>query len=141
MTSAPLRLQRRRARGYSMQNESRDANGLYAVSVTRPGKWGNPFYPGSGMSMGFYDGDMRMVNPEPTPANCVAWFAKRLETMPGLAAAARAELQGMNLACYCALCAKHSGGKPFNVRCADCAPCHSDPLGMTANSLECVEIK
>ena len=39
----PQRIQRKRTKGYNMQAESMALNGLPAVSVCRPGKWGNHF--------------------------------------------------------------------------------------------------
>lgn len=39
----PVGIQRKRTKGYNMQQESLAINGLSAISVTRPGKWGNPF--------------------------------------------------------------------------------------------------
>lgn len=39
----PVRIQRKRIPGYNMQEHSLSLNGLLAVSVTRTGKWGNPF--------------------------------------------------------------------------------------------------
>src|SRR5450755_436631 len=39
----PVRIQRRRTRGYSMQAASRAINGFDCISVTRPGRWGNPY--------------------------------------------------------------------------------------------------
>ncbi len=39
----PMRIQRKRMAGFRLQDVSRALNGLDAVSVTRPGKWGNPF--------------------------------------------------------------------------------------------------
>lgn len=41
--TAPVRLQRRRVKGFDLQALSRSVNGLPAVDVTRAGKWGNPF--------------------------------------------------------------------------------------------------
>ena len=38
-----LRIQRHRRKGYDMQSASRAINGLACISVTRPGRWGNPF--------------------------------------------------------------------------------------------------
>lgn len=38
-----VRIQRKRTRGYNMQVDSRQVNGLDCVAVTRPGKWGNPY--------------------------------------------------------------------------------------------------
>lgn len=39
----PVRVQRKRVAGFDLQAESVALNGLPAVVVTRPGKWGNPF--------------------------------------------------------------------------------------------------
>jgi hypothetical protein len=39
----PVRIQRKRIAGYSMQAASRAVNGMVCISVTRPGRWGNPF--------------------------------------------------------------------------------------------------
>lgn len=39
----PIRLQRSRLAGFSLQAASLAANGLDCVIVSRPGKWGNPF--------------------------------------------------------------------------------------------------
>jgi hypothetical protein len=97
-SAAPVRVQRRRTKGWRMPPNT--------VSVTRPGRWGNPFFSGSGLSMGGFDDDMNMVNPPPTPANCVKWFRKRLETLrlhePEIFEAYIAPLRGKNLACWCA---------------------------------------
>lgn len=37
----PIRIQRKRTKGFSLQAQSPD--GRQVISVTRPGKWGNPF--------------------------------------------------------------------------------------------------
>lgn len=39
----PVRLQLSRRKGFNLQALSRETNGLEAVNVARPGKWGNPF--------------------------------------------------------------------------------------------------
>lgn len=39
----PVRLQLSRAKGFNLQALSREVNGLAAVNVARPSKWGNPF--------------------------------------------------------------------------------------------------
>lgn len=43
MTARPVRIRRRRAKGYEMQAVSRATNGLDCISITRPGRWGNPY--------------------------------------------------------------------------------------------------
>ena len=39
----PVRIQLSRRKGFKMQTLSRKFNGLDAVKVSRPGRWGNPF--------------------------------------------------------------------------------------------------
>ena len=46
MAERPIRLQLSRAKGFDLQALSRAANGLTAVNVGRPSKWGNPFIVG-----------------------------------------------------------------------------------------------
>ena len=41
--TAPIRLRLSRARSFDLQAASRAINGLPAVNVARPGRWGNPF--------------------------------------------------------------------------------------------------
>jgi hypothetical protein len=43
INTAPVRLQLSRHKGFNLQEHSRAINGLEAVNVARPGKWGNPF--------------------------------------------------------------------------------------------------
>ena len=110
----PVRLQRSRRAGFSLQAASRAANGLAAVNCARPSRWGNPFR--------FEAGDRFH------PADRFAW-----EALPLIDAA---PLRGLNLACFCRLCPAHAAtGKPFDVACPDCAPCHVDSLGMKANEV------
>lgn len=99
----PVRLRLSRAKGFELQALSIATNGLPAVKVARPSRWGNPFKVGEDHSYyggpGFEQG---------TAEQCVTLFAEHL-------AAARlpvAELRGKNLACFCRLD----------------APCHADVL-------------
>ena len=39
----PIRIQRKRTKGWNMQLESVRANGLRCVNVARPTRWGNPW--------------------------------------------------------------------------------------------------
>lgn len=39
----PVRIQLSRRKGFDLQAISRETNGLPAVTVARPGRWGNPF--------------------------------------------------------------------------------------------------
>lgn len=112
----PLRIQRKRTKGWRMPPDT--------VSVTRPGKWGNPF----------------RVDRDGDAATCVKKYKAKIGsnfwTWPTKYDIKR-ELQGKNLACFCKLCDKHKDGKPLNVRCSDCGPCHADVLGELANGFVC----
>lgn len=107
----PVRLQLSRAKGFDLQATSRAVNGLPAISVARPGPWGNPF----------------VVGRDGTQQQCVDLYAHLLlgnvVLRPGLDMATlkaahdhvraySAELAGHNLACWCRLG----------------TPCHADLL-------------
>jgi Domain of unknown function (DUF4326) len=72
----PVRIQQRRLKGW------RKPPG--AVSVARPGRWGNPFPVEHG-----------------DHATAVARFSEYLATQPELVAAARQALRGKDLMCFC----------------------------------------
>jgi hypothetical protein len=74
----PVRIQQRRLKGW------RKPAG--AVSVARPGRWGNPFP--------VQQGDH---------ATAVRLFEQYLETQPELVAAAKSLLKGKDLMCFCPL--------------------------------------
>ena len=71
-----------------------------------------------------------------TAAQATEWFAEYRRRYP-YSEARLAEIRGKNIMCWCALCDRHKDGKPLNVACADCAPCHADPLGRIANNFAC----
>lgn len=99
MVTPPKRIQRRRTKGWRMPEG--------AVSVTRPGKWGNPFIVG-------HDSPYQWA---PDAATAVRWYRDLLSKNYELAEAARVELAGKDLACWC----------PLD------APCHADVLLEVAN--------
>jgi len=71
----PERIQRKRIKGWKMPENT--------VSVTRPGRYGNPF----------------IVGRDGTAQECIDKF---LQAMPAFAKMAyRQELRGKNLACWC----------------------------------------
>ena len=125
MVESPVRLRLSRAKGFNLQAASMEVNGLSAVRVTRPGKFGNPFIVGR----------MRLDDPEaafrsPSARECVAafrqWLGPHWGDMwnNGVSQYARAtllqslpELHGKNLACWCEI------GNP----------CHADVLLELAN--------
>ncbi len=103
----PVRMQRKRTKGWRMQAASRAINGLPAKYVGRPSKWGNPFKTGDA------EAD-------------VAWYRFWIE-QPGHARGMLYDklfmLRGHNLVCWCPLLDKE--GNPY--------PCHADLLLDLAN--------
>ena len=91
----PARIQRRRTKGWRMPPG--------AVFVGRPSKWGNPYKVGTPAA--------------PTPEAAVALFRDYLARRTDLSDAARDELTGKVLVCWC------SPGQP----------CHADVLLEAAN--------
>jgi len=92
--TTPQRLQRKRNKGYNMQAESMALNGLPAVSVCRPGKWGNPHLVGM----------CPVCGGEHTQEEAVMEFEEDLKCMGvGALEIIRRELGGENLSCFCRL--------------------------------------
>jgi hypothetical protein len=134
----PLRVQRQRTKGWRMP-----ANTL---SVTRPGQFGNPYYPGCGRGFGNIsaEGVRRQWRLE-TRGDAVRHFREyirlmRLHEPRRFFADFVAPLRGKNLACWCKLCLKHEEGKPLDIECADCLPCHVDVLGPIVNADSSTEL-
>lgn len=105
----PVRLQLSRRRAFNLQETSYETNGLPAVVVARPTKWGNPFKVGSidRRTGGRLDADTAIER-------YLGWLLKQPHATD---AAIDTELRGKNLACWC---------KPG-------APCHADVLLEIAN--------
>lgn len=130
--SAPVRLQLSRRKGFDLQALSRETNGLDAVNVARPGRWGNPFVVSECREAGFIGSDEELVS------RCVAAFRVWLgphwrENWRGAESERRRDailsslpsLRGKNLACWC---------KPG-------APCHADVLLEIANVPICERVE
>lgn len=111
--TGPLRLQLSRGKGANLQAASLALNGLPAVNVARPTKWGNPY----------------RIGPTFTRDEAVKIFRDTvgavLANRPSTREAMRAELRGKNLACWCA-----TG-----------ASCHADVLLELANGPICDEVR
>lgn len=120
----PKRIQRSRAKGWRLPEG--------AVIVDRTTQWGNPFVPGKECM--FLPG--RVVEDKRHAASLYLGFAPQNKR---LVEAARRELRGKDLACWCGLCDIHKDGKPLSIRCPYCDPCHVDTLGSIANELKCEE--
>lgn len=93
-----------------------------AVIVDRRTRWGNPF-------VCLREACPRADGPDGLRRCCIELYRQRLAT----GALDLAPLRGKDLACWCALCAAHSDGKPLGVACDRCAPCHADVLLEAAN--------
>jgi hypothetical protein len=109
--TAPVRLRLSRRRGFDLQAHSRDVNGLPAVNVARPSKWGNP--------------NLVITHGQ---EGAVRAFARDLHAgiLDFSVEDVRRELRGKNLACWCAL---------------DGKPCHADVLLDIANRPVCEEVQ
>ena len=111
----PKRIQRKREKGWRMPPNT--------VSVTRPGRWGNPYFPGCCRARGFFD-DETMEPCEHDvrdPRVQVKWFGELMEQRrtdnPTEFESYIAPLRGKDLACWC----------PLDQ------PCHADALLELAN--------
>ena len=115
----PIRIQR------SRQHKMVSPNGLPIVCVSRPSKWGNPYKIGVPFSMsiagGGYDGKEKGFVFDADSAVLFYKINLSFELMD----AAKKELKGKNLACWCALVDKN--GKKV--------PCHANILLQIANEL------
>lgn len=97
MSGTPVRLQLSRRKGFGLQAVSLATNGLPAVSVARPSKWGNPFRVGAERGLAAAD-----------KADAVRRYRRWLQRM--CTANGREfrkmlseHLHGKNLACWCKL--------------------------------------
>ncbi|HZX85691.1 MAG TPA: DUF4326 domain-containing protein [Reyranella sp.] len=119
----PQRIQLSRARGFNLQTASHALNGLEAVNVARPGRWGNDH-------VVWRDGVQWLVTTRGRShttvsskaegiALAVARHAKEMRQGAGFYGGSTLllELRGKNLACWC---------KPGT-------PCHADVLLELAN--------
>ncbi len=86
-----------------------------AISVTRPGKWGNPFIVSPTAHPGGRSGVFYIC--VPTVEDAVECFREMMIIHPETTAQAVAELRGKDLACWC----------PIGT------PCHGDVLLELAN--------
>jgi hypothetical protein len=113
------RVQLRRMRGWRMTPGT--------VKCDRSTKWGNPWKAGGKSPFGDY-----VIPDARQAANTYLGFAPQNEA---LVAAARAELVGRDLGCWCKLCDLHQDGKPLLEDCPYCDRCHVDTLGKIANGV------
>lgn len=139
MKTLPVRLQLSRRKGFSLQKLSRETNGLEAVNVARPSKWGNPFLEQEGCYVNFEGEPLLSLNKRSFfAADIFRWWldfeisfaSKHTRFSEGAQRrwhylcdrrntilAALPDLRDKNLACFC---------KPL-------MPCHADVLLEIAN--------
>jgi len=116
--SHPVRIQRKRTKGFNLQAQSPD--GRQVVSVCRPGKWGNRFkVVKSGAVWAVVDvscaGNTFLFD---TKEKAVIWSVQAFVTGKQLFGWGEIEqLRGKHLACFCSLG----------------SPCHADELLKEAN--------
>lgn len=131
--TAPVRLQLSRQRGFDLQAVSIATNGLPAVAVARPHKWGNPFAVADAIESGFAadDAGARAFVVEcfrdwigPSQSGRDWWQGPEADMRRAAFLGGFSYLRGKNLACWC---------KPG-------APCHADVLLELANAPICEEI-
>lgn len=120
--TTPVRLQLSRKKGFDLQALSIEANGLPAVNVARPSKWGNPYRVGEELeSIPFVDDDYPTRHFR-TAQDAVECYR---DALPNRSDLDPKQLVGKNLACWC----------------APGAPCHADVLLELANRPICEEAK
>ena len=113
------RIQRKRTKGFNLQEYSKSLNGLECVIVSRPSKWGNPFLVSE---LGAKEAVLRyrecLLNnvmvyrwideiQASIEYDRFKWMSENIKT-----------LRGKNLACFCSLVNKKG----------EYTPCHADIL-------------
>lgn len=119
----PVRLRLSRRKGFDLQAHSHAVNGLPAVNVARPTKWGNPFKVGSI--------DTRTggrMDAETAIERYLSWLLRQPHATD---ANIDAELRGKNLACWCKAVDQHG----------NYVPCHADVLLLLADRMTCEEVR
>lgn len=116
----PMRIQRKRTKGWRLPPNT--------LCVSRPSIFGNNYVVGGPDNL---TGKKNL-----TASEAVALFRERQCSGEMHQRYIREFLRGIDLACWCKLCAKHKAGRPWEEHCADCPPCHADVLLEIANSPE-----
>lgn len=128
----PARLRLSRAKGFDLQTASIALNGLPAVNVARPSKWGNPFTLANARDVGFTGTDEALramvvdsfrIWTGPLYRN--VWMGPESEARRDAIWDNLDQLAGKNLACWC----------PLD------GPCHADILLKMAKPKLCEEVR
>jgi hypothetical protein len=124
--AGPVRLQLSRRAGFRLQEHSLTTNGLSAIKVARPGKWGNPFTVSGAIESGY----ATEATAHQFVVECFAdwlaggcqgrdwWQGPESEARREAILDALPELRGKNVACFC----------------KEGLPCHGDVLIALANA-------
>jgi len=88
----PVRIQRKRTRGFDLQAEGRKINGLDTVYVGRPSVWANPFL-----------GDRTRVHSPKVLQGVMDVYRLHIQHLVGQDPDFLEPLRGKNLACWCPL--------------------------------------
>lgn len=123
----PVRLQLSRRKGFNLQVHSHAVNGLPAIHVARPSRWGNRHQLMTSGGIVTAAAHCRAVQ------LCRQDWEEQLSDDRAAALSALSRLRGKNLACWCDLCDAHKNGRPFDEPCSACDPCHADVLLELAN--------
>jgi hypothetical protein len=107
----PVRIQRRRVKGFNLDAESRKVNGLPVKVVTRPSDYGNPFRVGDMLVWG---DDYLYINKD----NCLFFFEQWAKQQAEFHPHWLEPLRGHNLACFC----------PLTDKDGKAVPCHAEIL-------------
>jgi hypothetical protein len=126
----PERIQRRRTKGWRMPPD--------AIYVGRPTFWGNDARAGdcAECRWGQHDGEHEpltatdAIEQYRTLWEALTWAEGQVANPVDLFA----DIRGHDLACWCPLCELHADGRPADVACPDCPPCHADVLLELANA-------
>ena len=93
----PVRLQLSRRKGFRLLDHSLAVNGLPAVNVSRPGRWGNPFVVGGRYQ--FHSGDVVMSRE--LAVEMFEFILGKIDRAYPSNNQIREELRNRNLACWC----------------------------------------
>lgn len=94
----PQRIQRKRTKGFNLQQVSKASNGLDCVYVGRPTKFGNPYKVGSPF-FNIFTKKTGIFSIDETVDCFEFWLKGKLAFAPNFLD----ELRGKNLACFCPL--------------------------------------
>ena len=97
----PLRIQRKRTKGWNMQETSRAINGLECVYVGRPTIWGNPFFTTRMYVCWIAKGTSWLVAIPNRESRAGGRQVTELGKLRAMVLYNLQQLRGKNLACWC----------------------------------------